>query len=258
VPEALSTSLNGLFDDAGLFPPARRPMADALAVHARVRHGPHGHLVGPFLCPVGRLEEMDACAASGVPAPQRVGLVVYPGDESAADRAVHRPEVVQVEAPVEVPLPAAAFQRVCFLELPPRADPTAAVDQATARGAGVKVRCGGPTPDVVPSAGWLAGVLHRTAGIGSRMKATAGLHQPFSREEAGHIRYGFINLLAAAGAAVQGAETGELAALLAAPPEERVLLVARVDRRARDLLAAIGTCSLDEPLDALADLGLGG
>jgi hypothetical protein len=258
VPEALSTSLDGLFDDAGLFPPARRPMADALAVHARVRSGPHRRLVGPFLCPVGRLEELDACVASGVPAAPRVGLVVYPGDESAALRAVHRSDVVQVEAPVEVTLPAAAFQRTCFLELPPRSDPATAVDQATARGAGVKVRCGGPTPDVVPSAGWLAAVLHRTAGIGSRAKATAGLHQPFYTEEAGHSRHGFINLLAAAGAAVQGAEIDELATLLAAPPTDDAMLVARVDRRARDLLASIGTCSLDEPLDALADLGLGG
>lgn len=257
---ALRTSLEGLFDDAGLFPPARRPMAEALAVHSRVRQGPHGALVGPFLCPAGRLDELDACLASGVPQPDHLGLVLYPGDEVVADQVLHRsrPSVVQVEAPAEFPLPAAALQRPCYLELHSGGDPAERVDRVASRGARVKVRCGGGTPDLVPPVEWLAAVLYRAAGLGVVVKATAGLHEPFPGEDPTRPRHGFINLLAAASAAVQGSDVDELAAVLSTPAARGDALVARVDRRARGLLASIGTCSLDEPIQALVDLGMGG
>jgi 3-deoxy-D-arabino-heptulosonate 7-phosphate (DAHP) synthase len=38
--------------------------------------------------------------------------------------------------------------------------------------------------------------------------------------------------------------------------DERDSIIAQVDRRGRDLLVAIGTCSIDEPVDALVALGV--
>ena len=77
MPSLLVSAVDRLFDDAGLFPPARRPMAEALRAHHQAAAGPHKRLVGPFLCPVSRLEELDACVASGLPRPTTVGVIAY-------------------------------------------------------------------------------------------------------------------------------------------------------------------------------------
>jgi hypothetical protein len=143
------------FDDAGLFPPASRPMAEALAAHARARAGPHRELVGPFLCPVGRLEELDACVAAGVPRPPEIGVVAYPG-ETRWHRAASRADVVQVEAPLDARLPADLVRVRRYLELPARGDLTLAFEGMGRTGARARLRCGGPAPDLVPPSRRLA------------------------------------------------------------------------------------------------------
>ena len=47
-------------DYAGLFPPARLPMSEAFGEYLHHRDGPHGWMLGRFVCPVGRLAELDA------------------------------------------------------------------------------------------------------------------------------------------------------------------------------------------------------
>lgn len=254
----LRKTLNGLFDDAGLFPPARRPMAEALTLHQKVAAGPDSRLLGPFLCPAGRMEELDACVASGIPRPEQIGVLLYPGDAHAR-RACSAPGVVQVEAPLGVPMPDQAMRLRRFYELPPSGDVRAAVATIASSQAFVKVRCGGATPDMVPTTLRLAEVLAACAAKDVVLKATAGLHQPFRHADpgTGGMQHGFLNLLAAASAAVDGAPRKELVAILETEQgADDDGLVARVDRRGRELVASVGTCSLDEPIAALQDLGV--
>ena len=49
----------GLFDDAALFPPGNAAMPDAVAGHAGYRQAWYAGLVGRFVCPAGRLAELD-------------------------------------------------------------------------------------------------------------------------------------------------------------------------------------------------------
>lgn len=254
----LRLTLDELFDDAGLFPPARRPMAEALTLHDLVAAGPDGQLLGPFLCPAGRMGELDACVASGVPRPEEIGVLLYPG-ELQARRACSAPGVVQVEAPLGVPLPDQAMRMRRYYELPPRGDLRAAVATIASSQACVKVRCGGATPDVVPTTARLAETLEACAAKDVTLKATAGLHQPFRHLDpaTGGMQHGFLNLLAAASAAIGGASRAELVEILDTEQgEDDHGVVARVDRRARELVASVGTCSLDEPIAALRDLGV--
>lgn len=258
MPTSLRTSLDGLFDDAGLFPPARHPMSEALAIHARMRSGPHAHLVGPFLTPLARLSELDACVAGGSPRPEELSLVLYSEDDHA-HRAVAREGVVQVEAPLGVEVPSDAVRLRRFVELPPAGDVAGPIEQIVSLRAMVKVRCGGATPDTVPSVERLAEVIHLCAAQKVPFKATAGLHRPFrQRDEAtGVVEHGFLNLLAAASAAMNEASLDELSDILTASGEDgESPVLTRIDRRARELLLSIGTCSLDEPKDALVSLGL--
>lgn len=233
-------------------------MAEALSVHAEVCEGPDGHLVGPFLCPVGRLNELDACVAGGVPRPERIGVVLYAGDKRTG-RAVSQRGVVQVEGPLGVTFPSEAMRLRKFLELPPVGDVDRAVASVAASQASAKVRCGGSTPDQVPSVERLADVLLACAKQGVRLKATAGLHHPVRHRSdgTGAVEHGFLNLLAAASAVVGGAGRAEVLEVLQADGEGAANgLFARIDRRSRELITSIGTCSLSEPIGALHELGL--
>lgn len=249
--------LQRLFDDAGLFPPASRPMAEALTAHASARTGPHGFMVGPFLCPLARLEELDAVVAAGRPAPGELSLVVT-RDEPRFRRSFLRGSIVQVEAPLSVELPVEALRVPRYLELPPGGDVGTAVDEVVRRRARVKIRCGGMTPDTVPSSRRLAEVLAACAARRLPLKATAGLHHPFRHHAAdiGGRQHGFLNLLAAASAAVTGAGADELVDLLDMEEDSRDAVLERVDRRSRDLVASIGSCSIDEPVADLQALKL--
>ena len=257
MPTSLLPVLAHLFDDAGLFPPARMPMAQALRSHHRARSGPFRSLVGPFVCPVARIEELDACVASGIPAPEHLSLIVYQG-EPPPRRALLRGSVIQVEAPLGHALPAEALRIRRYFEVPPEVAVGTAIDEVARHRARVKVRCGGLTSDMVPSAHRLAELLAGCAARRIPLKATAGLHHPFRQQRTGGggPQHGFLNLLAAASAAASGAPPDELVKLLETEASDAASLVERIDRHSRELLASIGTCSIDEPVADLQQLQL--
>ena len=84
VPAALHALLAGIIDYAGLFPPARLPLDDALARYARYRQGPDRWMLARFVTPVGRLGDLDAHAElwAETPAddPFRLSLLPRGGD----------------------------------------------------------------------------------------------------------------------------------------------------------------------------------
>jgi hypothetical protein len=254
LPTPLSAALPQLFDDAGLFPPAKLPMAEALAAHARAVAGPHATVVGPFLCPVSRLAELDACVASGANRPSALGIIGYDG-QLGWRRALATRGLVQVEAPLTAGMPAPPGRVVRYLELAHRGPLDDQLDAVLDAGARAKVRCGGLTRDAVPSVPWLAAVLVGCVARGIMLKATAGLHQPFRRSGASGPSHGFVNLLAAAALARQRAPVAEVEAVLATEEADAGDMHTRV-AGARGLVASIGTCSIDEPLEALAARGL--
>jgi hypothetical protein len=90
-------------------------------------------------------------------------------------------------------------------------------------------------------------------------KATAGLHHAVRNTdpETGFEQHGFLNLLLATDAARAGAEEAEVAAALADRDGTRV--AARVRDLApgvRESFRSFGTCSILEPVEELAALGL--
>jgi hypothetical protein len=254
VPSLLVSAVDHLFDDAGLFPPARLPMAAALAAHARSTTGPHRRLVGPFLCPVSRLDELDACVASGLARPAQLGVIAYDVGRSGR-RLGALPGLVQIEAPLGTVLPDLGGRVRRYLEVSWRTPVGPQLDEVLAAGARAKVRCGGPTRDDVPSCTRLADVIVGCAERGLAFKATAGLHQPFRHVERDGVHHGFVNLMAATTLARVGGSRRDVATLLACTEPDAAALVEAV-ARARDLLASIGTCSIDEPVQALVERGL--
>jgi hypothetical protein len=130
--------------------------------------------------------------------------------------------------------------------------------------AGAKIRCGGATaaPPVEAVAEFIAAC--RDAGV--RFKATAGLHHAIRAGDA----HGFLNVLAAAVFAhADGLSADELVPLLAEEDPQAFSIDARGlalhDHRAgaeqiaearRDLFVAYGSCSFEEPVEDLIELGV--
>jgi hypothetical protein len=145
-----------------------------------------------------------------------------------------------------------------YVEIAPHADAAAladTLDEVAGAGARAKVRCGGLTPDDVPSCDWLAAALAGCAERGTMLKATAGLHHPFRATGPDGPRHGLVNLLAAAGAAHAGADAATLSEVLAEEGDGSAALLDHVEG-ARSLLASVGTCSIDETVEGIKAQGL--
>ena len=59
----LRALLTGVLDYAGLFPPAKLPLDEAIRDYARYRSGPHAWVLTRFVVPASRLDEVSAWAA---------------------------------------------------------------------------------------------------------------------------------------------------------------------------------------------------
>lgn len=267
--------LRGIVDDAALFPPGSAAMPDALAAHPHHKRAAYAELVGRFLCPASRVGELievlheehtlalgliGDTGVAGLPA----ALALAEGDHRLAVEAVEiRPdgdtdltEAVEDVLAALPPLPA-------FVELPRTPGWTGGLDAVAAAGRGAKLRTGGLSATAFPTADELATFVLACVERDVPFKCTAGLHHAVHHRDAetGFVHHGFLNLLLATHAAVQGADRTGVAALL--DEEDTAVLRAAYDqigdhdaRRTRGAFVGFGSCSVLEPVADLDALGL--
>jgi hypothetical protein len=266
---------SGLVDDAALFPPGNAPMGRALREHAEHRGAWYADVVGPFLCPATRVEELRAA----LPADRRlsVSLVVdVTGDGAhAALRSVaadDRLELVAVEAAHarlgdDAAVVGENLRRLPdatgFLEVP-RAGFDDGLDLVAKGGwRAAKYRTGGVTADAVPTDAELAAFLVACAARALPFKLTAGLHHATRHEDetTGALQHGLLNVLAAVARAVDGSSEPDVASALAAAAD--TALVAEVSgwdeaqvTAVRTAFRSFGCCGVTDPIRELAVLGL--
>ncbi|MEU7929935.1 hypothetical protein [Micromonospora echinofusca] len=275
--------LDGLVDDAAVFPPGSAPLPDAVAAHRRHRSAWYADLVGPLLVPATRLPELTGLLG----ADERIAVGVIgdvPLDQLDEVRATADPRVRvrQVEAAVakrgEDPLPGltklVALARrsgagpasldAVYAELPLTFGLMGALDAlAAARADGVpvaaKFRTGGLAAELFPTPAELAAVICACRDRDLPFKLTAGLHQAVRHldPETGFTHHGFVNVLAATLAAAGGAPVARVAELLtAADPRPLVQYAEAGLAEPRPLWIGFGSCSILEPLTDLIRLGL--
>ncbi|GAA2782861.1 hypothetical protein [Nonomuraea dietziae] len=252
-----TTLFSSLVDDAGLFPPTSLHMSEALARHQRDLDAGSPVLTHRFLCPSSRIDALRREPQQ----PRRIGLIVDtseipPFDDLPVD-------LVEVRLPPEQSVNAMAERlqghlppnAALFIEVPP----TKLVPNMP-QGVGLKVRCGGATPDAFPSVTQLAAFIGFCVAHDIRFKATAGLHHAVRHFDPSLAvdRHGFLNLVLAVCEAVEErdpahvlgtTDVGELVRLARAVPEQTA-------KRARQLLVSYGSCSTSAPIDDLRTLGL--
>ncbi|SCL14563.1 hypothetical protein GA0070624_0461 [Micromonospora rhizosphaerae] len=270
--------LAGLVDDAAVFPPGSASVPDAVVAHRRHRTAWYADLVGPLLLPASTLPELaglldaDERIAVGVIADVPIGQL-----HEVRAGADPRITVRQVESAVakrgEDPQPGLAdliklTERLdgvhVHAEVPLTFGLMAALDTlAEARAGGLpiaaKFRTGGLAAELFPTPVELAAVICACRDRELPFKLTAGLHHAVRHRdpETGFTHHGFGNVLAAALAAVEGAEVDAVAELLAVTDPVRLVERARARRDSeRPLWIGYGSCSIEEPLTDLIRLGL--
>jgi hypothetical protein len=278
-PGASSGLFDGLVDDAGLFPPERLPMDDAVRRHRGDEAAGNPVLTQRFLCPVSALGELRS--RLGPDERWRIGLVVdVELDELAvAVRTVEADERLVLET-IELRLPGVDDPRSAVERLTALASSTSgatvhvelspavsgwedALEAVADAGLSAKVRCGGLEAAAFPSPEQLASFLVAAVRRGVGFKATAGLHHAVRYRDpgTGFTHHGFLNLVLAVCAAVDGAEVDQVAEVLliddgAALAERARAVPAPTAARARSSFRAYGSCSTSEPIDDLTELGL--
>lgn len=293
---ALNTMLEGVIDYAGLFPPARLPMDQAVDEYLELLNGPESWLVNRFICPSDRLEELsDELERQKAEIEFALSVVGTGGnDASAFAKGVIRDasnfavfnsrcsdmceiESYEVRAP-EIELKAALralgpFRELqVFVELPWNESMHDHLHLlAESDWLGAKARTGGLEAAAFPSSERLASFLQECLNLNVEFKLTAGLHHPIRRHDPGvnAMMHGFINVLA--GAAL--ADENELSR------KEIVKILEETDPTAftftqdyvswrnleagldaiedmRGLFVGFGSCSVMEPVTDMRELKL--
>jgi hypothetical protein len=250
IPASLQALLANLIDYAGLYPPASLPLDRVLESYQRYLTSPESWMLNRLVLPASKLAEVR------LEANWRITLLasVEPGP---LPRQV---ETLETKAPGKLSLPT-------YCEVP--------VAQITDSYA--KLRTGGTTPQAIPAARDIAAFLCAAAALRIPFKATAGLHHPIRSLQSltGELvgpqamMHGFLNVFVAACFAWQGMGLNDVFAIVTEqdPAAFRFLddelrwrgsglRTDEVESGRRYFAHSFGSCSFEEPVTDLRELGL--
>ncbi|MFA1551580.1 hypothetical protein [Actinomadura chokoriensis] len=261
----------GLCDDAAVFPPGLAPLADAVPAHRAHRAARYAGLVGPLVLPATALDDLAPLLGGE---PLDISITAPDGPPQAAKALVAAAELPVTVRGLEVAVPPGMrpdefFRLLGRVDVPvyveiPRDERRPSMIAAVAdRGHRAKFRTGGVKAHFYPTPNELATAIESVVEAHLPFKATAGLHHPVRNTDpaTGFHQHGFLNLLLATDAALRGCPVPELSAILA--DRDAPSVASRVSSlgeartiAARERFLSFGTCSITDPLNELADLGL--
>ena len=286
-----------LVDDAAIFPPGNAALPQAVSAHREHQNASYAGLLGAFVISDVRLPELidvlvDAPGAEpGDPLPVSVVVTGGAGSVEPAVRWANGADEVNLRC-IELALRdesdlahnarrfISAVQQLVnaghleddvtvYVE-PPRpfgqtAPPSwlAALDEVAAMGMRLKFRTGGATADAFPSSGELGACIAAALDRELPFKCTAGLHNALRHRdhESGFVHHGFLNLLLATRASLDGATPDEVEAIL--DETTATSITNQLDEIGSEALASarrwftsFGSCSVLEPLQDLVEFDL--
>ena len=280
---ALETLLAGLFDYAGLYPPAGLSLHSAANNYLDYSRGEHRRALGRFIINLDRVEEFRSIAGDSlanfrlsVIASEDVdwdsiasqigsGLRVEAAEIKCSDPHAIESNAKRMPSGLEV-----------YFEVPATSVSIPVLETIHVAGARAKIRMGGVTREAIPAVRDVTEILKALSDSHLPFKATAGLHhplrstQPLTYEPQGTtaVMHGFVNLCAAAALLYFDGTVDEAAGLLA-EEDPAVWRVTEDSLRWRDrtwtsgqlatvrqkFFMSIGSCSFAEPIQDLKSLG---
>lgn len=266
-----------LVDDAAMFPPGELPLTEAVTAHHAHRTAPYAELVGTFVCTDTDLMKVAEAATE----PLRVSVVVTGGAgaiEPAVMWARRSPDVELTAVEVRLRLSedmswnADRVVRMCdeyldaeeaYVETGLDGNWEGSLDLLAEHGYHAKLRTGGLEADLFPTEQQVATYITACLDREVAFKCTAGLHNAVRHTAAdtGFEHHGFLNVLLATRASLDGAAPDEVAAVLAS--RDGTALAARARELSELQIAgtrrwfhSFGSCSITEPLEDLTALNL--
>jgi hypothetical protein len=246
---SLRALVSNLIDYAGYYPPAALPLERAAEKYEEYRTSPERWMLNRIVLPAAKLAEVR------MNGDWRISLLInrHPG---TLPRQV---ETLETKLPGQLGLPT-----YCEVSLEDLTDGFA------------KLRTGGVSPEAIPESETLADFLIQAAARRLPFKATAGLHHPirslqrltYAVASPVAMMHGFLNAFIAAAFAWHGADRKTVLAVL--NEEEAGAFEFRDDELAwrylrlpteqvrsarRDFAHSFGSCSFEEPVAGLRQLG---
>lgn len=280
---AIDSLLAGLFDYAGLYPPASLSMRSAADNYFAYRSGERAWALGRFIVNFDRLEELRSIGGGSF---RGFRLSVIVTENTDWDKLVGE---IQGGAPidsleikcgsaadVERIVPRIPRELISYFEIGMNESGRTALKAMAPGDARAKIRMGGVVREAFPQAADVAGMLEDLAALGLPFKATAGLHHPvracraltYQPESPQGVMHGFVNLGCAAALIYFGGDRREATALLeeqdpsawrisssAIRWRDRSWSAEQISQMRSRFLIGIGSCSFEEPICDLESLG---
>jgi hypothetical protein len=292
--ESVRNLLSQIIDYAGLFPPSQLAMSEAVLNYATYRNSNYGWMLGRFVVPVARLDEFaeassDFVSRDGDP----WHLAVIAGEDindtlrkigsfNKANAPSTVCDVLEVRAntvsKIENTVKSLPEGLTAYFEI---STGDAFVDLVTGLallGQRAKIRTGGVTREDFPASREIIRFVRTCMAANVPFKATAGLHHPmrcfksltYAEDAPQGTMHGFLNMLLMTGFARESFRVGVLEEIMEEEFEEVFAFTdAGVTWRGEHFLSnahlallrskgmhSFGSCSFDEPVADLQELGL--
>jgi hypothetical protein len=252
-----------LIDYAGLFPPAALSMAGAVRNYGAYRRGEYAWMLGRFVLNADQISEAMTAAASTSHPLVMTDLSVL----AAANAFPKGAGVVETKAATVAAIAGIdAGERTVYVEV----SDLDLIDALATAGLRAKIRTGGVTAEAFPAATHVAGFIRRCAAHGVAFKATAGLHHPirclkpltYAANAPRGTMHGFVNVFLAA-ALPEHAESilteDDPHAFTfdddAAAWRGHAVHIEDLVQLRREFAISFGSCSFEEPIADLKELG---
>ena len=250
IPGSLRALLTHLIDYAGLYPPAALPLPAVIEKYRHFLKLPESWILNRLVLPAPKLAE------TRLEENWRITLLV----ESEPGPFPRQVETLETGTAYQFSLPV-------YRELP--------LDEISDGRA--KIRTGGVTPDSIPETPRIADFLYRAAARRLAFKATAGLHHPIrsiqpltgASDSPVACMHGFVNVFVAAAFAWQGVDRDRILEILnESDPgafhflddelrwQASGLSITQVEAARAEFAHSFGSCSFEEPISDLRELGL--
>jgi hypothetical protein len=290
---SIKALLSSVVDYAGLFPPVKLGLREAMVNYAQDQMAPYSWMLGRFVLSASRLNEFEELLPKFLLEDEKtkqwsLSVIVSGNVESEIERMRSlknsKIAVTSLEFP---PLSPTQIERVfpllpagvdLFFEIPLNSDLEAYLTVLRRIGASAKIRTGGITVDAFPCITQLCRCIYAFAAAQVPFKATAGLHHLLPAkhrltsepDSPSTVMHGFLNVaLLAALVYWQKVTPEEALAVLQESSidrfqfkaggigwRDRQLSTAQIQEARQHFFRSFGSCSFQEPIDELKELRL--
>ncbi|MBK7707630.1 MAG: hypothetical protein IPJ30_18250 [Acidobacteria bacterium] len=293
--ESVRALLSEIVDYAGLFPPSQVSMPEAVLNYATYRSSNYKWMLGRFVVPVARLDEFRESAGDFISRvtydPWRLAVLagedLYKTIRQIEDFNVKNSphaviDTLEVRASTESKIHNTVAELPDFLtayfEIPTDGRLADLITAIAVHGQRAKIRTGGVTADDFPSIRTIIQFIRICLAANVPFKATAGLHHPlrcfrpltYEADAPQGTMNGFLNLFLATGYAYAGYQPTILEEILEDEFEESFdftdegvawhgdyyLSTAQIAHIRSKYIGSFGSCSFDEPISDLQEIGL--